>query len=118
APGTPPSPTSAPPSRRATTCRGSPPCAPPATSATATGGSTGRGPDGGIAAVLTLGDNAYPDGSAGDYARCYGPTWGRPDIKSRTRPAPGNHEYGTQGAAGCYHHFRAAAGHPGQGLHP
>ena len=65
--------------------------------------------------VLTLGDNAYPDGSAGDYSRCYGPTWGRPDIKSRTRPSPGNHEYVTKGAAGYFHYFGAAAGDPGKG---
>ena len=67
--------------------------------------------------MLTLGDNAYPDGSAGDYARYYGPTWGRPDIKSRTRPAPGNHEYVTKGAAGYYHYFGAAAGDPGKGFY-
>jgi hypothetical protein len=60
--------------------------------------------------VLTLGDNAYPDGSAADYTRCYGPTWGRPGIKSRTRPAPGNHEYVTRGASGYYNFFGAAAG--------
>src|SRR5438105_381517 len=65
--------------------------------------------------VLTLGDNAYPNGSAADYARCYGPTWGRPDIKSRTRPAPGNHEYNTKGAAGYFHYFGSAAGDPGKG---
>src|SRR5262245_13131898 len=33
--------------------------------------------------VFTAGDNAYPDGSADDYRRCYEPTWGR--HKSRTR---------------------------------
>jgi len=60
--------------------------------------------------VLTLGDNAYPDGSAGDFSHCYGPTWGRPDIKSRTRPDPGNHEYVTRGAAAYYNYFGAAAG--------
>jgi hypothetical protein len=60
--------------------------------------------------VLTLGDNAYPDGSAGDFSHCYGPTWGRPDIKSRTRPDPGNHEYVTKGAAAYYNYFGAAAG--------
>lgn len=41
--------------------------------------------------VFTLGDNAYPDGTAAQYANCYGPSWGR--NKARTRPAPGNHEY-------------------------
>jgi hypothetical protein len=41
--------------------------------------------------VFTLGDNAYPNGAAPEYANCYGPTWGRQKV--RTRPAPGNHEY-------------------------
>jgi alkaline phosphatase len=41
--------------------------------------------------VAALGDNAYQDGTAAQYAKCYGPTWGR--YKSRTRPALGNHEY-------------------------
>src|SRR5438093_1611464 len=40
--------------------------------------------------VLTLGDNAYPDGTTANF-RCYDATWGR--FKSRTRPAPGNHDY-------------------------
>ena len=42
---------------------------------------------------VTLGDNVYEDGSARQFADCYGPTWGR--HKDRTRPAPGNHDYGT-----------------------
>jgi 3',5'-cyclic AMP phosphodiesterase CpdA len=41
--------------------------------------------------VFTAGDNAYPAGSATDYAQCYDPAWGR--HLSRTRPSPGNHEY-------------------------
>jgi hypothetical protein len=41
--------------------------------------------------IFTLGDNAYPDGSAAQYTNCYGLSWGR--HKARTRPAPGNHEY-------------------------
>src|SRR5688572_23830323 len=36
--------------------------------------------------VFTLGDNAYEDGSAAEFANCYGPSWGREPIKSRTRP--------------------------------
>jgi acid phosphatase type 7 len=54
-------------------------------------------------AVLTLGDHAYPRGSADDYARCYGPTWGR--FRTRTHPAPGNHDYATAGAAGYFGYF-------------
>jgi hypothetical protein len=59
-------------------------------------------------AVFTVGDNAYENGSATDFSRCYGPTWGR--HKSRTRPAIGNHEYNTIGAAGYFDYFGAAAG--------
>lgn len=43
------------------------------------------------AMVQTLGDNAYEDATAQDYANCYDPTWGR--FKSITRPQIGNHEY-------------------------
>ena len=48
--------------------------------------------------VLTLGDNAYLDGTAAQFQNCYGPSWGR--HKARTQPATGNHEYHINGAAG------------------
>ncbi len=70
--------------------------------------------DGMPGTVLTLGDNAYPDGSDENF-RCYDKTWGR--HKLRTRPAPGNHEYHTPGAAGYFHYFGAAAGNPTQGYY-
>ena len=57
--------------------------------------------------VLVLGDSAYPDGSPTQMKNCYGPAWGR--HKSRTRPAVGNHEYHTPGAAGYFTYFGAAA---------
>jgi hypothetical protein len=60
------------------------------------------------ARVLTLGDNAYPNGSATDYAACYDPTWGR--FKQRTLPSPGNHEYHTPAAAAYFDYFGALAG--------
>jgi PKD repeat protein len=44
------------------------------------------------AVVQTLGDNAYENGTAQEYANCYDPTWGR--FLARTRPQIGNHEYG------------------------
>ena len=55
--------------------------------------------DEGVAAILdtlagtifTLGDNAFPNGSAEAYRDCYGPSWGR--HKARTYAALGNHEY-------------------------
>jgi len=65
--------------------------------------------------VFVAGDNAYPNGSASDYANCYAPTWGR--FKSRTRPAPGNHEYNTTGAAGYFGYFGSAAGDPAKGYY-
>jgi hypothetical protein len=58
--------------------------------------------------VFTLGDNAYSNGSAKEFANCYNPTWGR--FKNRTRPTPGNHDYFTAHAAGYFNYFGAAAG--------
>ena len=65
--------------------------------------------------VFTLGDNAYPDGTAAQFTNCYDPTWGR--HKSRTKPAPGNHDYNTAGASGYYGYFGAAAGDPSKGYY-
>lgn len=65
--------------------------------------------------VFTLGDNAYEDGSAAQYADCYDPTWGR--HKARTRPAPGNHEYHTAGAPDYYAYYGASAGPSGLGYY-
>lgn len=65
--------------------------------------------------VLALGDLAYFTGSFEDFARCYEPTWGR--HRSRTRPAPGNHDYDTPGAAGYFAYFDALAGPPGDGYY-
>ena len=60
--------------------------------------------------VMAVGDLAYPDGSDEQFAKCYGPTWGR--FKDRTRPAPGNHEYRSDGASGYVRYFGEAAGDP------
>ena len=57
--------------------------------------------------VVTMGDNAYPDGTLDQFNNCYGPTWGR--HKDRTLPSPGNHDYHVAGAAGYYTYFGAAA---------
>ncbi len=65
--------------------------------------------------VLTLGDNAYPDGSAEDFEECYDPAWGR--FKDRTRPSPGNHEYHTENAEGYFGYFGKAAGDPSKGYY-
>jgi hypothetical protein len=65
--------------------------------------------------VFTVGDNAYPSGSASNYTNCYEPTWGR--HKARTRPAVGDNEYNTPGAAGHFGYFGAAAGDAGRGYY-
>lgn len=65
--------------------------------------------------VFTLGDNAYDNGSPGDYGDCYGPTWGA--FANRTHPVPGNHEYKTPEAAGYFAFFGDRAGTPGQGYY-
>lgn len=58
--------------------------------------------------VIVAGDLAYNSGTAKQFADCYDPTWGR--FRDRTRPVPGNHEYGTPRAAGYFEYFGAAAG--------
>jgi hypothetical protein len=65
--------------------------------------------------VFAAGDLAYPDGSDEQFAKCYGPTWGR--FKDRTRPAAGNHEYHSDGASGYARYFGAAAGDPKKGYY-
>ncbi|MDG4826168.1 metallophosphoesterase [Asanoa sp. WMMD1127] len=63
--------------------------------------------------VFTLGDNAYNNGTPEEFARCYGPTWGR--HRDRTHPVIGNHEYHTDGAQGYFDYFGRSAGRPGEG---
>jgi hypothetical protein len=65
--------------------------------------------------VFTAGDNAYDNGTAADFANFYEPSWGR--HKARTRPAPGNHDYNTAGAAGYFGYFGANAGPAGLGYY-
>jgi hypothetical protein len=67
--------------------------------------------------VFTLGDNVYDNGTATEYANCYGPTWGIASIKGRTKPVAGNHEYNTANATGYYGYFGAAAGDPTKGYY-
>lgn len=52
---------------------------------------------------MTLGDNAYPEGTIAQFRQYYDPTWGR--FRDITRPAPGNHEYYTPQAAGYFRYF-------------
>ena len=69
---------------------------------------TARLVDGIAGPVLALGDIAYPNGSARDFAECYDPSWGR--HRARTRPTPGNHEYFSAGAGPYFDYFGANAG--------
>ncbi len=63
--------------------------------------------------IALLGDIAYENGSPAEYAGCFDPAWGA--LRSRIRPAPGNHDYQTADASGYFSYFGAAAGTPGQG---
>lgn len=76
---------------------------------------TGRLLDGQPGTIFAAGDLAYPDGTADQFQRCYEPAWGR--HKDRTRPTPGNHEYGSPGAAPYFEYFGANAGTPGRGYY-
>jgi hypothetical protein len=64
--------------------------------------------------VLALGDLQYESGTAAEFAS-YDASWGR--FKARTRPAVGNHEYNTAGAAPYYDYFGALAGPAGKGYY-
>jgi hypothetical protein len=65
--------------------------------------------------VFTLGDNVYENGTAAEFANCYGPSWGT--FKYRTRPSVGNHDYNTAGATGYFGYFGAKAGDPSKGYY-
>lgn len=64
--------------------------------------------------VMAVGDLAYPDGSKENFI-CYDKTWGR--AKSRTRPAPGNHEFHSAGATPYFDYFGTVAGDPKTGYY-
>ncbi|MFL5821366.1 MAG: metallophosphoesterase family protein [Solirubrobacteraceae bacterium] len=60
--------------------------------------------------VAALGDNQYQQGAIAAYAGSFDASWGI--LKSRMRPAAGNHEYLTPQAAGYYTYFGSAARPP------
>ena len=64
--------------------------------------------------VVAIGDLAYPDGTKENFA-CYDKTWGR--VKSRTRPAVGNHEFHSKDAAYYFDYFGKVAGDPKDGFY-
>jgi Calcineurin-like phosphoesterase len=54
--------------------------------------------------IAALGDEQYPFGSLAQYRAGYDRTaWGQ--LKGKTRPVPGNHEYRTAGASGYFAYF-------------
>ena len=59
------------------------------------------------------GDTEQNHGEPAEFQGCYEPTWGR--HKWRTKPAVGDHEYGTAGAAGYFGYYGSAAGETGKG---
>ena len=54
-------------------------------------------------AVLSLGDNQYPNGALNQYRLGFGASWG--DLSNVLHPTPGNHEYMTPGAEGYFDYF-------------
>ncbi len=72
------------------------------------------------AAVITLGDNAYPSGSSGVdnyFPRCFSPSWGSPRIMSVLHPSPGNHDYDSGSGDPYFAYFGARAGSRGKGYY-
>jgi hypothetical protein len=62
---------------------------------------------GGLARVLTLGDNQYEDATLAKFMQSYDPTWGR--VKALTNPALGNHEYqASTTAVGYFDYFNGS----------
>jgi hypothetical protein len=59
---------------------------------------------------LALGDLQYNNGTLREFQRVWDVQFG--DLRDITAPAPGNHEYGTTGAAGYFAYFGAAANPP------
>ncbi|HLZ13557.1 MAG TPA: metallophosphoesterase [Candidatus Acidoferrum sp.] len=59
--------------------------------------------------VFAAGDLAYEKGTAEEFKNCYDKTWGR--FKSRTHPAPGNHEfYGSKDGSPYFEYWGTQAG--------
>lgn len=69
--------------------------------------------------VFTLGDNAYPDGSASNFLICFTESWGDSTkrIMGKIRPSVGNHEHLSLRAAPYYAYFGDKAGDPTKGYY-
>ena len=56
--------------------------------------------------VLAIGDLAYDGGTAANF-KCFGESWGRPEIYPHLLPVPGNHDVQTHADAKPYYEFFA-----------
>jgi acid phosphatase type 7 len=65
--------------------------------------------------IFAAGDLAYERGTAAEFQNCYDPTWG--EFKARTRPVPGNHEYGEPTASAYFRYWGKQAGQEGKGYY-
>jgi hypothetical protein len=62
--------------------------------------------------LLLLGDLQYDSGTLAEFRRSYASSWG--EMRARSRPVPGNHEYHTPRAEGYFYYFRnQVPSHPG-----
>jgi hypothetical protein len=65
--------------------------------------------------IFAAGDLAYEKGTAAEFQNCYDTTWG--EFKARTRPVPGNHEYGDPTASAYFQYWGKQAGPVGKGYY-
>ena len=65
--------------------------------------------------IFTTGDNAYDDGKISEFRECYHPSWGQ--LRKRTRPSPGNHDYHVPDARGYFAYFGWRAGPADRGYY-
>lgn len=70
-------------------------------------------------AVFGIGDHAYESGTKREFDVCWGGSWGDSTkrIMKKIRPALGNHEYGSAGAAPYFKYFGERAGDPQKGYY-
>ena len=69
-------------------------------------------------ALIAPGDLQYENGGLSDFQKYFGTSWGVPALRGVLRPALGNHEYQTSGAAGYFDYFNSigvGVGARGQG---
>ena len=65
-----------------------------------------------VEAILVPGDLQYESATLEDFETAYAASWGR--FRDITIPAPGNHEYRTDGGAGYHAYFGDRVGTPGE----